>query len=97
MTSDLRARRAARGRRVSGLGRPLALLVVTLALVLVGIPASLAVGAGKSPALTIPLPLGLPPIVLPVLPGIGEASGQGGGASPGVKTSFSLSHRCTLR
>jgi len=83
MTSDLRARRAARGRRVSGLGRPLALLVVTLALVLVGIPASLAVGAGKSPALTIPLPLGLPPIVLPVLPGIGEASGQGGGASPG--------------
>jgi hypothetical protein len=77
MMSDLRARWAVRGRR-AGLGRPLALLVVTLALVLAGVPVSLAVGAGGSPTLTIPLPLGLPPITLP---GIGDANGQGGGAS----------------
>jgi len=80
MTSDLRARRAARGRRVSGLGRPFVLLALILGLALAGIPGSLAAGASSSPALTIPLPLGLPPIVLP---GIGEASGQGGGTSPG--------------
>ncbi|MDQ6803371.1 MAG: peptidoglycan-binding protein [Actinomycetota bacterium] len=79
MTSDLRARWAARGRRVSGLGRPSALLIVTLALVLVGVPSSLAVGASGSPALTIPLPI---PVNIQ-LPAIGVAIGQGGGAAPG--------------
>jgi hypothetical protein len=88
MMSDLRARWAARGRRVSGLGRPSALLFVTLALVLVGIPSSLASGAGGAPTLTIPLPLGLPPIVLP---GVGETSGGGGATSPGSAPSTTIS------
>lgn len=77
MRSDLRAKWAARGRRVSGLGRPSAIVVVTLALVLVGVPSSLAVGASGSPTLTIPLPI---PINIQ-LPGLGVAIGQGGGAS----------------
>lgn len=77
MTSDLRALRAARGRRVAGLGRPFALLAATLALVLVGIPASLAVGASGSPTLTIPLPI---PVSIQ-LPIVDVAIGQGGGAS----------------
>jgi peptidoglycan hydrolase-like protein with peptidoglycan-binding domain len=90
MTSDFRARRATHGRRrVRGLGRPFALLAVTLALIVVGIPTSLAAADGGAPALTIPLPLGLPSITIP---GIGEPSGsQGGGASPGSAPSTVIS------
>ncbi|HEY5317739.1 MAG TPA: peptidoglycan-binding protein, partial [Solirubrobacteraceae bacterium] len=68
--------------------RPFVLLVLTLSLVLAGLPAALAAGANGSPTLTIPLPLGLPPITLP---GIGAASGQGGGASPGSAPSTTIS------
>ena len=57
-------------------------MVVTLALILVGIPSSAAVGSGGAPTLTIPLPIQLP-IPLPI---IGEASGQGGAPVPTTPT-----------
>ncbi|HWF33801.1 MAG TPA: peptidoglycan-binding protein [Solirubrobacteraceae bacterium] len=82
MRSDLRARWAARGRRVSGLGRLLALVAATLAIVLVGVPSSRAVGASASPTLTIPLPL-----VNIQLPALGIAIGQSGGAATAPTTS----------
>ncbi|MDQ6775937.1 MAG: peptidoglycan-binding protein [Actinomycetota bacterium] len=50
---------------------------MTLALVLVGVPSSLAVGASSSATLTIPLPI---PVSIQ-LPVIGVAIGQGGGAA----------------
>jgi len=88
MTKDLRARWASRGRRVSALGRPSAIVAVTLALalVLVGVPSSLAIGSSASPTLTIPLPGQLPTLTIP-LPTTGPANGQGGtspGSAPGT-------------
>ena len=48
---------------------------------MVAIPTAVAAGAGGAPLLTIPLPLGLPPITIP---GIGDSGGTGTGTgSPG--------------
>ena len=86
MTRDLRAHWAARGRRVSGLGRPFTLLALTLAVILVGVTSAAAIGSSGSPTLTIPLPGLLPTLTIP-LPSVGTANGQGGtspGSAPGT-------------
>jgi Putative peptidoglycan binding domain len=62
-------------------------VVTTLALVLVGVPSSLAVGASGSPTLTIPLPI---PVNIQ-LPAIGVAIGEGGGASTTAAPGTTLS------
>jgi len=89
MKRDLRALRAARGRRVAGLGRPFALLLATLAVIAVGVSSPVAAGSSVSPTLTIPLPGPLPTLTIP-LPLPGAASGQGGtspGSAPGTNVS----------
>jgi hypothetical protein len=63
--------------------------LVTLAVILVGVPSSLAVGSSVNPTVTIPLPGQLPTLTIP-LPSIGAASGQGG-TSPGSAPSTNVS------
>jgi len=83
MTSDNRALRAARGRRVPGLGRPYARLAATVAVILVAITALPALSS-SDPRLTLPIPLPIPlPISLPI---IGAIGGGGAPTSPPTTT-----------